>query len=125
MSVVKKTIAMSVCAIGALSFSDFTPEPGPVIGNVNSTSPSSSLDTAVAQNTQQALQTFNEVNSKAFLNVEDSSFVGFGTQPSDALKAEIPVDLKENNGSRPSSLVSETSSDQDAIDAQIEGEWNG
>jgi hypothetical protein len=125
MSVLKKAIAMSVCALGALSFSDFTPEPGPVMGSANASNPSSSFDTSVAQNTQQALQTFNEVSVKNFLNTEDSDFVGFGTQTSQPLKSDIPVDLKENDGSRPSSLVSETSTDQDAIDAQIEGDWNG
>ncbi len=121
----KKAIAMSVCALGALSFSDFTPEPGPVMGTVNASNPSSSFDTSVAQNTQRALQTFHEVNVTNFLNTDDSDFSGFGTQISQSLKSEIPVDLKQDDGSRPSSLVSETSTDQDAIDAQIEGDWNG
>ena len=112
MKVLRRMLVAGCLILGLSGFADFTPMPGPAI-NSNPSPASSSFDAAVAQNTQQALQTFDHVNVKAFLNTDDADFVGFGSNLSQGSTTHFSLD------------ATEISSDQDAMDSQIAGGWNG
>jgi hypothetical protein len=115
------SLAMGIF-LGQMAFAvglPLTPSPG----GPASVSQNSTFDAQIAQNTQKALQTFSGVKSSNFLKETDTDFAGFASQ-NDSGKQEFPVDLAaQGNPSVDDAMGNEISTDQDAIDTKIEGDW--
>ncbi len=93
----------------------------PVITGAPASGESNSFEAQITKNTELALKSLDAAKAAHFLSEKDSSFVGFSSNDS----IEFPIESVLLNGENVDSALGDAvSDDQDAIDAQIEGDWS-